>query len=41
MKKTQLQDILACLESMSSRVVVEEEIRIKALDAVEKMINTK
>ncbi|WP_020590174.1 quinolinate synthase NadA [Desulfobacter curvatus] len=41
MKKTQLQDILDCLENMSGRVVVEEEIRIKAMDAVKAMINTK
>jgi len=41
MKKTKLQDILDCLENMSGRVTVEEEIRIKALDAVKKMIDTK
>ena len=41
MKKTQLQDIWDCLENMSGRVIVEETIRIKAMDAVKKMINTK
>jgi quinolinate synthase len=41
MKKTQLQDIVNCLENMSGRVTVEEKIRIKALDAVEKMIQIK
>lgn len=41
MKKTQLQDIWNCLEKMSGRVVVEEAIRIKAMNAVKKMINIK
>ena len=41
MKKTRMEDILSCLESLSGQVVVEEEIRIKALDAVEKMIGLK
>ncbi|WP_321494505.1 quinolinate synthase NadA [uncultured Desulfobacter sp.] len=41
MKKTRLQDILDCLENMSGKVTVEEAIRIKAMDAVRKMINTK
>lgn len=41
MKKTQLQDIWDCLENMSGRVVVQEAIRVKAMDAVKKMINTK
>ena len=41
MKKTKLQDIWNCLENMSGKVVVEEAIRIKAMDAVKKMINTK
>ena len=39
MKKTQLQDIWTCLENMSGRVTVEETVRIKALNAVKKMIN--
>lgn len=41
MKKTQLQDIRNCLEKMSGRVVVEEAICIKAMNAVKKMINIK
>ena len=41
MKKTQLQDIWNCLEKMSGRVVVEEAIRIKAMNAVKTMINIK
>jgi len=41
MKKTKLQDIWDCLETMSGRVVVEETIRMKAMDAVKKMINIK
>ncbi|MDD4273922.1 MAG: quinolinate synthase NadA [Desulfobacter postgatei] len=39
MKKTQLQDIWNCLENLSGRVVVEEAIRIKAMNAVKTMIN--
>ncbi|WP_462269109.1 quinolinate synthase NadA [Desulfobacter sp.] len=41
MKKTRLQHIWDCLENMSGRVVVEESIRIKAMDAVKKMIAIK
>lgn len=41
MKKTRLQDIWDCLENMSGRVTVEEAVRIKAMDAVKKMINIK
>ncbi|MCG8551137.1 MAG: quinolinate synthase NadA, partial [Desulfobacterales bacterium] len=41
MKTTKLQDIWNCLENMSGRVVVEEEIRTKALNAVKAMINLK
>ena len=41
MKKTRLQDIINCLKNMSGQVKVEETIRIKAMDAVTKMINTK
>ena len=41
MKKTQLQDIWNCLENMSGRVTVEEAVRIKAMNAVKKMINIK
>lgn len=41
MKKTRLQDIWDCLENMSGQVTIEDSIRIKAMDAVKKMINTK
>lgn len=41
MKKTQLQDIWNCLENLSGRVTVEETVRIKAMNAVKKMINIK
>ena len=41
MKKTRLQDIINCLSNMSGQVRVKETIRIKAMDSVEKMINTK
>lgn len=41
MKKTRLQDIMNCLENMSGQVTVEETIRIKAMNAVKKMINIK
>ena len=41
MKKTSLQDIWDCLENMSGKVTVEQAVRIKAMDAVKKMINTK
>ncbi len=39
MKKTRLQDIMNCLGNMSGQVTVEETIRIKAMNAVKKMIN--
>jgi quinolinate synthase len=38
MKKIQLADVLRCLETMEGEVKVPEEIRIPALEAVEKMI---
>jgi len=41
MKKTRLEDIVNSLETLSGRVVVEEEIRLKALGAVQKMIDMK
>ncbi|MGD9825400.1 quinolinate synthase NadA [Desulfobacter sp.] len=41
MKKTRLRDIMNCLENMSGQVTVEETIRVKAMNAVKKMIDTK
>jgi len=41
MKKTRLEDIVNSLETLSGRIVVEEEIRLKALGAVQKMIDMK
>jgi quinolinate synthase len=39
MKKTTLQDVLRALETLQPRISVPEEIRIRALDAVERMLN--
>ncbi len=41
MKKTRMEDVLTCLETLSGRVIVDEPIRLKALDAVQKMVNMK
>ncbi len=41
MKKTKLGDIVNSLETLSGQITVEEDIRIKALDAVQKMIDMK
>lgn len=39
MKKTSLEDIFRALETLQPRVSVPEEIRLRALDAVERMLN--
>ena len=39
MKKTSLEDVLRAMETLQPRVSVPEEIRIRALDAVERMLN--
>ncbi len=41
MKKISLGDIVNSLDTLSGRVVVEEDIRLKALGAVQKMIDMK
>lgn len=41
MKKISLEDIVNSLDTLSGRVVVEEDIRLKALGAVQKMIDMK
>lgn len=41
MKKIQLADVLRCLETMEGEVKVPEDIRIPAVEAVEKMISLK
>ncbi|MCG8685896.1 MAG: quinolinate synthase NadA [Desulfobacterales bacterium] len=41
MKKTKLEDIVNSLETLSGQITVEEDIRIKALGAVQKMIDMK
>ncbi len=38
MKKISLEDVLNCLENMSNQVKVQENIRLPALEAVEKMV---
>lgn len=39
MKKTSLEDVFRALETLQPRVSVPEEIRVRALDAVERMLN--
>jgi quinolinate synthase len=39
MKKTSLEDVLRAMETLQPRISVPEEIRIRALDAVERMLN--
>ena len=39
MKKIQLQDVRNCLDTLEGEVKVEEQIRLAALKAVEKMIS--